>query len=204
MISSSDSCQTSASPSPSTKRSVLECFRAHTGRQIDKWQHYFPIYEKHFAPYVGTPVRVLEIGVDHGGSLQLWKSYFGPYAEIVGIDIDPRCSTYTEPQIDIRIMNQRDPAISRLGTFDIVIDDGSHFIADQEDSFRALWPCTTGVYLVEDCHHGFPILNAPDGLKTVYNWVVVVEVPKRIIRGTPSRELRQDEIAAIDLYSDAQ
>ncbi len=217
MTTSSDSCPTNGiesgspnkglqSPTANTKRpkrnrTVWECFKAHKGRQIDKWRHYFYIYEKHFAPYVGKPVKVLEIGVDHGGSLQLWKAYFGLHAQIMGIDIDVRCCAYEEDQIEIFHTNQRNPP--NWIEWDIVIDDGSHVKSDQEASFKALWPRVQGVYLIEDCHGGFPEIVAPEALRTAYPWVLVLERPKRLIRGTPSRELRPDEIDAVNLYSDA-
>jgi cephalosporin hydroxylase len=188
-------------------RTVAEVFHAHTGRLIDKWAHYLDIYQKHFARYVDTPVRVLEIGVSHGGSLQLWKQYFGPKAEIIGLDIDPRCEDYEEDQIQIYTGDQSKlvdspklDAFVHLGPFDIVIDDGSHVREHQEASFKALWPSTRGVYLIEDCHDGYPAVMPIGGLRSLYPWVYVMERPKRLIRGTPSRELRQDEILAIKLY----
>jgi len=188
-------------------KTVAECFADHQGRLIDKWEHYLPIYERHFAKYVGMPVNVLEIGVSHGGSLQLWKEYFGPKAQIHGIDIDTRCFLYKEDRITVTCIDQSDfnlvEALGRVaGPFDIVIDDGSHYISHQEVSFKALWPHTRGIYLVEDIHGALPQLEGTDGLLTQYPWVMVVERPKRLIRGTPSRELRQDEIDAINLYSD--
>jgi hypothetical protein len=51
---------------------------------VTKWRHYFEIYERHFAQYRGHPVRLVEFGVWHGGSLQLWRKYLGPAAHIVG------------------------------------------------------------------------------------------------------------------------
>ena len=170
-------------------------FKHHVGRRLDKWQHYFAVYDRHLDRFRGKPVRVLEIGVDHGGSLQLWKHYFGHTARIVGLDIDPRCAAYEEEQIQVKIGNQSDTSLLKsLGSFDIVIDDGSHRLQDQLASFEALWPTTRGIYLIEDCHERIPLLDAP--VQYVYPWVVVAEKPKRLIRGEASRELRQDEIQA--------
>jgi hypothetical protein len=197
----------------SPHRSVRECFYAHQGRYIDKWDHYLEIYERYFARFVGTKVSVLEIGVSHGGSLQLWKEYFGPHALIWGIDIDPQCSEYAnEPRIYSLTVNQADlcDLVSFreiCGPFDIVIDDGSHIQAHQETSFKALWPDTRNVYLIEDCHSGFPNLHGFADIASVatYRQVLVLEkgTPelKRVIRGTPSRPLNHDEIAAQRLYS---
>src|SRR6266850_1316739 len=132
-------------------------FRHHIGRRVDKWRHYFQIYDRHFDRFRGKRIRVLEIGVDHGGSLQIWKNYFGLDATIVGLDIDPRCAAYAEDRVDIQIGNQADVALLRsLGQFDIVIDDGSHRPPDQAASFEALWPSTRSVYLIEDCHGLYP------------------------------------------------
>ena len=173
-------------------------FCEHTGRQIDKWRHYFDIYDRHLAEYRGQAPRVLEIGVDHGGSLQIWKQYFGQGAKIVGIDINPECY-FQEAGLEIHIGDQANPAfLGALGEFDIVIDDGSHRIADQQASFIYLWPKTKGVYLIEDCHDRFPALVPTPELVTRYPWVVVAEKPKRRIHGTPARPLNANEQAARD------
>src|SRR5829696_2278754 len=51
----------------------------HHGRRVDKWTHYPEIYERYFAKFRGTSARMLEIGVFKGGSLEIWRKYFGPY-----------------------------------------------------------------------------------------------------------------------------
>ena len=178
--------------------SLKALFDAHQGRLIDKWSHYFPIYERYFAQYVGKKVRVLEIGVGHGGSLQLWKKYFGRLASIWGLDNDPRCAEYEEDQIYILTGDQADPeTLNRFVTkgmrFDIIIDDGSHKPWDQLDSFTALWPLTNGVYLIEDCHNVFPPVNAPGALIEAHPWVLTITRPKRVISGMPSRILNPAE-----------
>ncbi len=181
---------------PITLRGVFE---SHTGRQIDKWAHYFPVYERHFERFRRRPIRLLEIGIDHGGSLQLWKQYFGPMAEIIGIDIDP-AAMFEEDQIKTYCHNQRASIIADLGPFDIIIDDGSHDPEDQAVTFEHLWPRTRGVYLIEDCHRQYPILTPQVPLTYNYPWVIVMERPQRMIRGTPSRDLRPDEAEARKLY----
>ena len=174
-------------------------FNHHFGRRIDKWRHYFDIYDRHFDRFRGTAPRVLEIGVDHGGSLQVWRKYFGQDALIVGVDIDPRCKEYEEAGIQVEIGDQANAGfLATLGEFDIVIDDGSHRLIDQITSFQALWPKTKSVYLIEDCHGGLPALRVP--LTYTYPWVIVAEQPKRVIRGIDSRELRSDEEEASNAY----
>src|ERR1700683_5617356 len=77
-------------------------------RRIYKWVHYFEIYHRHFERYRGQSPAVVEFGVKDGGSLQMWKDYFGPGARIVGVDIDPRCKDLEEEQIEIHIGDQED------------------------------------------------------------------------------------------------
>ena len=177
-----------------TPPTVWEVFQRHTGRQIDKWRHYFDVYERHFAKYVGREPRVLEIGIDHGGSLQMWKRYFGYGAKITGVDINPACTNYAETGIDIVIADQC--KLPDMGSFDIIIDDGSHVCAHQSITFRQMWPRCSGVYLIEDCHNGYPLLDPHPPVQYRYPWVIVAEQPRRIIKGTPSRELREDEVEA--------
>ena len=179
---------------------LFDMFIDHQGRQIDKWEHYFPIYEKHFEKFRDTNVRVLEIGVDHGGSLQLWKRYFGRYATIIGVDNRPEV-LFAEPQITTHQYDQCDPRIAELGPFDIVIDDGSHVKAHQERTFANLWHHTRRIYLIEDCHDGYPNLQGVGpAVSYGYHSVGVLERERRMIRGTPARELRPDEVEARKLY----
>lgn len=137
-------------------------FDRNDGHLIDKWLHYFGIYERHFAPFRRSEVRLLEIGISHGGSLQMWRSYLGRRATVVGVDIEPRVVELAEPGIEIHVGSQSDPAfleqlVERYGGFDIVIDDGSHWYRDQSVSLDVLWPALSdgGVYLVEDVHTSY-------------------------------------------------
>ena len=66
---------------------LLAMFANNKGRLIQKWHHYIPLYDRYFSRFRGQPIRFLEIGVSEGGSLQLWRQYFGPTATIYGIDI---------------------------------------------------------------------------------------------------------------------
>jgi SAM-dependent methyltransferase len=131
-------------------------------RVIHKWKHYFPIYERHFAPFVNRSVTFVEIGCGAGGSLQMWKRLFGPHAQIVGLDIDPRCKAFEDDQIAVRIGAQQDPlfleAVAKeFGPLDVVLDDGSHIMAHVAASFLHLYPrlSKNGVYLVEDLHTAY-------------------------------------------------
>ena len=137
-------------------------FRQNTGRLIHKWHHYFEIYDRHFARYRGQPVQIVEFGVSQGGSLALWRDYFGPQAQIVGVDINPHCKRFEEPGVRIEVSDQQDRAfLRRLSTslppVDILIDDGGHTMQQQICTFEELFPkvAPTGVYLIEDLHTSY-------------------------------------------------
>lgn len=132
------------------------------GRLIHKWLHYFDIYDRHFAPFRGRKITVVEFGVFHGGSLEMWRDYFGPKARIVGVDIDERCAALAEPGIEVVIGDQADSDFLRalavqIGPVDIVIEDGGHQMNQQLTTFREMWPAIRdgGVYLVEDLHTSY-------------------------------------------------
>lgn len=137
-------------------------FWNHPGRLVHKYAHYLPIYERHFRAWVDRPVTLFEIGCGHGGSLQMWKGFLGPYARIVGIDIRTECKSYEEPQVSVRIGSQEDTAflgglIDEFGSPDIVVDDGSHIMKHVAASFAYLYAKmpSDGVYLVEDMHFAY-------------------------------------------------
>lgn len=131
---------------------------------IHKWIHYFDIYEKHFEKYVGKDMLIFEIGVFNGGSLQMWKNYFGEKSKIVGIDINPECKNHEsiDNNIFVEIGSQSDISflenvIKKYGQPDIVLDDGSHVMSDLIQSFNFLYyqMKDEGVYLVEDLHTSY-------------------------------------------------
>ncbi len=116
-------------------------FLTNDRRPIDKWTHYFPIYERHFRDFVYKTVTSIEIGCGHGGSLQMWKRYSGPYARIIGLDINADCKRFEEDQIHVRIGAQEDVGFLRrvreeFGAPDIVLDDGSHLMTHILASFK--------------------------------------------------------------------
>jgi cephalosporin hydroxylase len=144
------------------KNPLEEYFLSNPGRQIDKWMHYFDIYDRHLSQFRGGRVTVVEFGVQHGGSMQMWKKYFGRKSRIIGIDIDPRCLATAENGAEVILGDQDDRAFlntlsSRIGDIDVVIDDGGHTMTQQINTFESLWPAVVqgGVYLAEDLHTSY-------------------------------------------------
>ena len=144
---------------PALENPLAEYYFNNAGRLINKWHHYFDIYHRHFSRFRGRSPVVVEIGVFHGGSLQMWHHYFGPGTRVVGIDIDPRCRKFEDKVTTILIGDQCDRRFLAevrgiVPHIDIVIDDGGHTMAQQITTFEELYPHVQpdGVYLCEDIH----------------------------------------------------
>jgi hypothetical protein len=144
--------------------SLWSAFLAHNDvhRPVHKWKHYLPIYERYFSDFVYKPLLFMEIGCWKGGSLQLWKRYFGPQAVIIGIDINPACKAFEEDQIHVRIGPQQDTqflqsVLDEFGMPDIILDDGSHVMSHVNATFDYLYPRMgkNGLYMVEDLHTAY-------------------------------------------------
>ncbi len=137
-------------------------FEENNKRLIHKLSHYFDVYDKHFSRFRNKELTILEIGVSQGGSLQMWKSYFGDKAKIYGIDINPKCKELEEENIKIFIGSQSDRKFLReikksIPPIDILIDDGGHTMIQQRVTYEELFDHINndGVYLCEDLHTSY-------------------------------------------------
>ncbi|MHB8493274.1 MAG: class I SAM-dependent methyltransferase [Casimicrobiaceae bacterium] len=119
------------------------------------------MYDELFSRHREESCSLLEIGVQNGGSLEIWAKYFKNAACIVGCDIDPRCAVleFRDPRIRIVIGDASTAktigdilAISER--FNVIIDDGSHKPRDVISSFIQLFPRLSvgGLYIAEDLH----------------------------------------------------
>lgn len=146
-------------------REIIEKGLDHT---VSKWHHYLPLYHKHFEVYKkkASPTNkivIIEIGVQKGGSLDMWNEYFGKdNCLIFGIDIDPECRKLTHDNIFIVIGDQEKVPFllevqKQLPPPDILIDDGSHFIKQQINTFDILFPHVKpgGIFLCQDVHTSY-------------------------------------------------
>ena len=103
--------------------------------------------------------RVLEVGVFRGNSLRMWAEYF-PEAEVWGLD-NYQPFLFNEGRIHCMYCDQGDAASLRGvkemlgGTFDLIVDDGSHLPQHQVLTAQELLPllAPSGVYIIEDVDH---------------------------------------------------
>ncbi len=112
------------------------------------------LYEVFFEHYKTKKINILEIGVDNGDSLRLWREYF-PNANICGIDI--KAKQFEINKVDILCGDQSDnlflkSVVDKYKNFDIIIDDGSHISKHIISSFKFLFKYLNkdGLYIIED------------------------------------------------------
>lgn len=143
-------------------RSSLEClYLPHQGKVSDKWESYLPRYDALFRSLCAEAIQLIEIGVQNGGSLEIWAQYFPNATRIVGCDIDPRCGdlAFDDPRIKVVVGDAtRDKTGREIGALApsprIVIDDGSHRAGDIVRTFARYFPQIEddGIYIAEDLH----------------------------------------------------
>ncbi len=142
-------------------RPLEKLYTEHEGFVSDKWALYLNEYERLFRPLRDAPVTLLEIGIQNGGSLQIWEKYFPKAERILGCDINAACAqlSYDSAKIELIISDINQPStlariFSLTSSFDIVIDDGSHTSGDIIQSFCNLFPRLKqgGLFIAEDLH----------------------------------------------------
>lgn len=131
----------------------------------EPYHTYIEFYESYFSPFKEN-VSLCEIGVNHGGSLELWKRYFTNY-NLVGVDLaanpiegKPYVNSLTTDK-NIKLLfgkSSQDKDVAdqiKDHTFDFLIDDGSHEMSIQLDTFK-VWVKKVkkgGTYFIEDVFH---------------------------------------------------
>ena len=146
-----------------TEESFAGIFSKHRGKVADKWQSYIPVYESLFAEFRNERIALLEIGIQNGGSLEIYSEYFTNPEIIIGCDLNPRCRLLQYPPgIKVVIGNSAADSTRRevtalSSTFDIIIDDGSHISDDVIVAFLGYFSLVKpgGVYIIEDLHTSY-------------------------------------------------
>lgn len=153
------------------------------------------IYDDFFYDKRFRVEKVLEIGIDDGFSLRMWRDFF-PNATIYGMDVQGR-QLFTEHRIVTRLGHQAvEEDLNKLideigGEFDLIIDDGGHDPIFQQASLGYLFKFLKngGAYIVEDIHTSFlidwlnPLSLSEDSAETAYN--VLNKLEKHGVLETP-------------------
>lgn len=140
---------------------LKEIYQQHKGKVSDKWSLYLDSYDKILSHYRSQPINMLEIGVQNGGSLEIWAKYFPHAQHIIGCDIHPKCGElqYDDQRIQVIIGNAihdiTQQHIAQVSpNFDIIIDDGSHTSSDIIHTFARYFNQLNdgGIFIFEDLH----------------------------------------------------
>ncbi len=144
-----------------SQKTLHERYQTHLGKVSDKWSIYLDVYQRLFEPHVDRPINLLEIGIQNGGSLEVWTNHFPHALHLVGCDIDPICAKlrYDDPRVSVIVGDANTDVSERLianvtPEYDIVIDDGSHVSGDIVRSFVRYFKRVRngGFFLAEDLH----------------------------------------------------
>jgi len=188
---------------------LLAYFSAHKeGAGIYKWMHYFDIYHRHFQKFVGCEVHVLEVGIYGGGSLSMWRQYFGENCHIYGVDIQPTCVAHSDEKTRVFIGDQADRAFwdkirKAVPIVDILIDDGGHLPEQQRITLEEMLPhiSSGGVYLCEDIHGDNNEFSAyVQGLANGLNFAIMADFPTHTADFALTATELQKAIQSIHLY----
>lgn len=127
-----------------------------------KHTSYFQVYDRLFAPYRNRPITFVEVGVFNGGSLFMWRDFFGAEARIVGIDLNPGAKRWESDGFEIFVGSQADPSFwrdffAKIGPVDVLLDDGGHFFDQQIVTVNEALPFIKddGLLVVEDTHSSY-------------------------------------------------
>ena len=145
----------------------------------DKAYHhaFTEVYESYFSKYENP--SILEIGIYNGGSIRMMDEYFDGYCNIIGFDRGDQLTYRSEKSnISVVIGDQSIEldllkCIDITKEFDIIIDDGSHFVDHQQFSFNILFPYLKpgGIYIIEDLHTSLHEYYNPNKNVTTLDWL---------------------------------
>lgn len=124
-------------------------------RENNKPKHFLAEYKRLFEEFKDKKGKILEIGIQKGGSLELWEDWL-PGFQVIGVDILD-CKEFDTERIKTIQCDQTDPKILDYAPFDIIIDDGGHTMKQQQESFKMLYPHLNkgGLYIIEDLNTSY-------------------------------------------------
>jgi len=173
------------------------------------------VYDQYFLELKERELNVLEIGVNDGASLKMWYEYF-PKASILGLDIDDKSKFNNDRVVCKKLDQSNKQQLNNFSDFsnikfDLIIDDGSHHISDQQITFGSLFKILNprGIYIIEDLHtslcdphtdvYGRPMENSETKHNTTLTFLKTR--PLESIFLTPlENEFLNKNVASIQIY----
>ena len=142
----------------------LEIYKSYLASPYLSLKHsaYFQVYEDLLSKYRNKKITFVEVGVLNGGSLFMWRDFFGPEARIIGVDFNPLAKRWEEDGFEIFIGSQSSPDFwrdffSSIGMVDVLLDDGGHTNEQQIVTTHQSIPFIKdgGLLIVEDVHASY-------------------------------------------------
>lgn len=192
---------------------IFNKYNCDKGTRHPEAHDYGPVYARIFNSMTAVD-SLLEIGVKRGRSIAAWKDLF-PQARVVGVDIVdvttfedgylglfPRCPAMDQWQFVQG--DSTDPALAETieGTFDIIIDDGSHLWEDQFKTFTAFKDKFTQIYVIEDIvgarHERFLRDQIKKlGFTNIYTYDSALEIQVEYVVGRGPEKVRVKTMAIV-------
>jgi hypothetical protein len=151
-------------PEIESRLQTLDIYRCYKRSKYLSVKHssYFHVYEELLTKYRGKNFTFVEIGVLNGGSLFMWRDFFGPGARIIGIDLNPDAKKWEKDNFEIFVGSQSDEnfwdqLFLSVGDVDVVLDDGGHTNEQQIITAEKCFPHIKdgGMLIVEDTHTSY-------------------------------------------------
>jgi hypothetical protein len=144
-----------------SNETLRQLYQEHQGKVSDKWALYVSEYDRLLFDFRNREIRLLEIGIQNGGSLEIWAKYFPQAKKLVGCDINLDCHRliYDDQRIalvvgDANLDDTQRAILSHAQPYDVIIDDGSHRSSDIVKSFARYFShlADGGIFIAEDLH----------------------------------------------------
>ena len=141
-------------------QSLTEILKDNNGYKVKKWENYLLSYNRSFKEYQNKPIKLLEIGVRHHDSLEIWNKFFVKNQGIYGVEVSPTLKDVdfgkNVMMMDFDVTNQS-AITENLNNleFEIIIDSSLHTTGEDIKIFDMLFAQKLkpgGIYIFEDLH----------------------------------------------------
>jgi hypothetical protein len=175
-----------------------------------KWKQYFEIYLKVFGKFRKKKITFVEIGTAMGGSLFMWRKFFGYKARIIGIDLNPEAKKLEKFGFEIYIGDQAEDNFwknfyKKIGKIDILLDDGGHTNIQQISTlYNSINHIRDeGLIVIEDTHASYISkgFNNPSKFSFInYSKQIIDSIHKRCPTINRPEDLFSKKIYSITYY----
>lgn len=164
-----------------TADTILAAFERNEANKIrPDVRHFAGCYSLIFG-LIGTPSRMVEFGVQRGGSIRAWLELF-PGVLVLGVDDDKNIPRAMGGNSYTSVGPQDDPVLVPLlkdvvkdEPYDLIIDDCSHNVTLTLRTLALCWPLLRagGAYVIEDVPAAvyWPVYNSDGERNDWYAWL---------------------------------